>query len=61
MELCSRLPAPPVEQATGVIIDVVRQVVLTNENAVRPTPGGTSGVTSFSEKEGANVTAATSV
>ena len=60
-ELRSRVPNPIVEQRTEVIIGEERHVVLTNENAIRPSPVGTSTVTSFNEKEGANEIATTSV
>ena len=60
-ELRSRVPNPIVEQVTEVIIGEERQVVLANENATQPSPVGTSTVTSFNEKVGANEIATTSV
>ena len=60
-ELRSRIQGPTVQQETEVINDAVRQVVLTNENAIRPTPVGTSAIASFNEKEGANETAGTAI
>ena len=61
-ELRSRIQGPTVqEQETEVINDAVRQVVLTNENAIQPAPVGTSAVASFNEKEGANETAGTAI